>query len=144
MWVCFSVTYNESIKQMADELVPASIPSMIARYDELELLYDNQENDNDPDNDAIGEEQDEIAHSVFHIVRDNPIIPDEILDLVRFMCATWAAIDTWAYRDAGAVIGTYPVIQGTLNQIKLRQIGEQPHDTKRIAAAIQWLQANSR
>ena len=71
---------------------------------------------------------------------DRLVIPPEVLDLVRFMCATWADIDKWAYEnmDGGALM-KYPVIQGTRNQINLRRIGEQAYDTANIKKAVKWL-----
>ncbi len=71
------------------------------------------------------------------------VIPHEVLDLVRFMCATWAEIDKWAYTTTGDAIMHYPVIQGTSNQIALMRIGEQKHNTKNIPAAIKWLMENA-
>jgi hypothetical protein len=68
-------------------------------------------------------------------------IPTSVLDLLRFMCATWAEIDEWAYKHCDAdALGHYPVVQGTGNQIKLRRIGEQPHDTTNIHNAVEWMQ----
>lgn len=69
------------------------------------------------------------------------VIPNEVLDLVRFMCATWTDIDKWAYTTGDAIM-QYPVIQGTSNQINLMRIGEQKHDTKNIPAAVKWLLEN--
>ena len=69
------------------------------------------------------------------------VIPHEVLDLVRFMCATWADIDKWAYTTGDAVM-QYPVIQGTSNQIKLARIGEQKYNIKNIPAAVKWMLEN--
>ena len=68
-------------------------------------------------------------------------IPKEILDLVRFMCATWTDIDKWAgdLRDRDALLD-YPIIQGTFNQIRLLRIGEQPYDTANVGKAVEWMQ----
>ena len=69
-------------------------------------------------------------------------IPFEVLDLVRFMCATWAEIDDWACENVCLKcenILRYPVIQGIRNGINLRQIGKQEHDSKRVAKAVQWM-----
>lgn len=69
------------------------------------------------------------------------VIPPEILDLVRFMCATWVEIDRWAYSNCeGEALMHYPVVQGTGNQIRLQRIGEQPHDLKNVGKAVEWLQ----
>lgn len=68
------------------------------------------------------------------------VIPAEVLDLVRFLAATWDEIDNWAYADCGgAALASYPVIQGTRNQINLRRIGVQTHDPKNIHKAVDWL-----
>ena len=71
---------------------------------------------------------------------DRLVIPPEVLDLVRFMCATWTDIDKWAYEhmDGDALI-KYPVIQGTRNQINLQRIGEQQYTTENIHKAVKWL-----
>ena len=69
------------------------------------------------------------------------VIPHEVLDLVRFMCATWSDIDKWAYTTGDSIM-QYPVIQGTSNQIKLARIGEQKYDTKNIPAAVKWMLEN--
>lgn len=66
-------------------------------------------------------------------------IPPEVLDLVRFMCSTWHEIDEWAHRNAGEAITSYPVIQGTSNQLNLIAIGEQKYDSKSVAAAVEWM-----
>jgi len=71
---------------------------------------------------------------------DRLVIPPEVLDLVRFMCATWSEIDKWAYANAdGDALMKYPVIQGTRNQINLQRIGEQKHNTANIRQAVKWL-----
>lgn len=71
---------------------------------------------------------------------DRLVIPPEMLDLVRFMCATWTDIDKWAYEYAGGdALMKYPVIQGTRNQINLHRIGEQDYDNANIHKAVKWL-----
>jgi hypothetical protein len=68
------------------------------------------------------------------------VIPPEVLDLVRFMCATWTCIDRWAYENADCdALMKYPVIQGSRNQISLRLIGEQEHDIANIHKAVKWM-----
>ena len=72
------------------------------------------------------------------------IIPPEVLDLLRFMCATWTQIDRWAYEHAGAEsMAHYPVVQGTVNQINLQRIGEQPHNTANLHKAVKWMRENA-
>ena len=67
-------------------------------------------------------------------------IPPEVLDLVRFMCATWAEIDGWAVASVGTkALCKYPIIQGLGNQIALRRIGEQEHNGKNVRAAMDWM-----
>jgi len=69
------------------------------------------------------------------------VIPPEVLDLVRFMCATWKEIDKFVYQYCdGDALAHYPVVQGTSNQIRLQRIGEQPHDLKNVGKAAEWLQ----
>lgn len=69
------------------------------------------------------------------------VIPPEVLDLVRFMCATWTEVDRFVYQhcDSDALMH-YPVVQGTSNQFRLQCIGEQPHDTANIRKAVEWMQ----
>jgi hypothetical protein len=70
-------------------------------------------------------------------------VPVEVLDLLRFMCATWKDIDKWAYENmSGEALMKYPVIQGTRNQIDLQRIGEQKHDTANIHKAVEWMKAH--
>jgi len=72
---------------------------------------------------------------------EGDVIPPEILDLVRFMCATWVEVDRFVYRHCnGDALMHYPVVQGTSNQIRLRRIGEQPHDATNIRKAVEWMQ----
>lgn len=67
-------------------------------------------------------------------------IPHELLDLVRFMCATWVDIDKWSHKNITVdTIGSYPQIQGVRNQIDLTKIGAQQYDTKKIATAVKWM-----
>lgn len=70
---------------------------------------------------------------------DTPV-PPELLDLLRFMCQTWAKIDEWAYAhvEPDSLIH-YPVVQGTRNQIDLRRIGEQNYDVTNIRKAVDWI-----
>ncbi len=66
--------------------------------------------------------------------------PLEVLDLVRFLCATWKKLDHWAYEHAdGEDLSSYPVIPGLHNQISLERIGDQPYDVNNIKPAIQWM-----
>ena len=59
-------------------------------------------------------------------------VPVEVLDLVRFMCATWVDIDRWAHENMPTeALGGYPQIQGTRNQINLQKIGKQEYSTKK-------------
>ena len=67
-------------------------------------------------------------------------IPPEVLDLLRFMCETWNAIDKFVYENCdGDSLIKYPVIQGTSSQINLSKIGEQQYDKKNIAIAVEWM-----
>jgi len=67
-------------------------------------------------------------------------IPTEVLDLVRYMCATWAEIDGWALASVGIkALCKYPVIQRLQNQLDLRRIGEQAHNLQNVRAAMDWM-----
>lgn len=67
-------------------------------------------------------------------------IPPEVLDLVRFMCATWAEIDGFVFKHCeGDALMHYPIVQGLCNQIQLRRIGEQPHNTANLRKAREWM-----
>ena len=55
--------------------------------------------------------------------------------LAVFMCETWTAIDHWVYEDIGN-LSTYPVIQGSANQGKLRRFGEQKYNKDLIPEAL--------
>ena len=69
-----------------------------------------------------------------------PQVPEEVLDLARFMCAAWDEVDKWAYRHCdGDTLVKYPVMQGTRNQLNLRRIGEQPYDLKRVGVTVKWM-----
>lgn len=72
------------------------------------------------------------------------VMPPEVLDLLRFMCATWVQIDEWAHEHVkGDAIMNYPVIQGTGNQMRLRRIGRQPYDSKALHVAAEWMQRHN-
>lgn len=74
------------------------------------------------------------------VPHERVVIPLEVLDLVRFMCATWAEIDKFVYEHCdGNALTQYPVVQGTANQINLMRIGEQPHDTANLHKAVKWM-----
>lgn len=75
---------------------------------------------------------------------EGDVIPPEVLDLLRFMCATWSAIDRFVYQhcDRDALVH-YPVVQGMSNQMRLQRIGEQPHDTANIGKAVEWMQRHN-
>lgn len=74
------------------------------------------------------------------VPHERVVIPPEVLDLVRFMCATWTEIDKFVYEHCdGNALMHYPVVQGTANQINLMRIGEQPHSTANIYKAVKWM-----
>jgi hypothetical protein len=72
-------------------------------------------------------------------------IPTEVLDLLRFMCQTWAKIDGWATEElyhipeCGDALMRYPVIQGSRVQRDLKAIGQQTYDVDRLYTAMQWM-----
>ena len=64
----------------------------------------------------------------------------EVLDLLRFMCNVWTDIDKWAYENMPAnALGSYPVIQGTRNQLNLNKIGEQEFDKDKLIKGVEWM-----
>lgn len=71
-------------------------------------------------------------------VHERVVIPCEVLDLVRFMCETWAMIDEWAYTTGDAIMH-YPVVQGTKNQFNLKRIGQQQYNKESIQKAVRWM-----
>ena len=74
------------------------------------------------------------------VPHERVVIPPEVLDLVRFMCATWAEIDKFVYKHCdGDALMHYPVVQGTANQVNLIRIGEQPHNTANLTKAVKWM-----
>lgn len=90
-----------------------------------------------------------MSHALSESMSDNEspppdqdeTIPPEVLDLVRFMCATWAEIDRFVYQHCDCdALANYPVVQGTSNQIRLLRIGEQPYNAANIHKAAEWMQ----
>jgi len=70
-------------------------------------------------------------------------IPSEVLDLVRFMCETWDKIDTFVYESIPERILKYPVVQGTKNQIDLKNIGKQDYKKANLIKAVKWMLENN-
>jgi hypothetical protein len=86
-------------------------------------------------------EQEQKTASVTSVRVEGVVIPLEVLDLVRFMCATWAEIDRWAYKHCDSdALALYPVIQGTANQLALTRIGEEHHTQANVRKAVEWMQ----
>ena len=83
--------------------------------------------------------QQTVSGQIEHVVS----VPVEVLDLLRFMCATWTDVDKWAHKNmtVGA-FGNYPQIQGASNQINLQRIGEQEHSTNDLHKAVEWMKAH--
>jgi hypothetical protein len=65
-------------------------------------------------------------------------VAEDLQHLIRFMCRTWVAIDEWASMFSEAM-DTYPMIQGTRNQMNLREIAAQSYDKKRVALGVQLM-----
>ena len=69
---------------------------------------------------------------------------NELKDLVRFLARLWLDIDKLKYEALSLpdneikdfIVGQWPVVQGTRNQINLAKIGKQPHESKNIAKAV--------
>jgi len=71
---------------------------------------------------------------------DRVVIPDEVLDLVRFLAETWDDIDQFVYKHCdGEALMKYPVVQGTRNQIDLKRIGEQQYSKENLRKAVDWM-----
>jgi hypothetical protein len=67
-------------------------------------------------------------------------IPQEVLELVRFLAETWTDIDKFVYENCtGEQLMKYPVVQGTRNQINLKRIGEQPYSKESLHKAVAWM-----
>lgn len=67
-------------------------------------------------------------------------IPEEVLDLVRFLAQTWDSIDSFVYENCdGESLMKYPVIQGMRNQMNLREIGKQQYSKENLRKAVDWL-----
>ena len=72
---------------------------------------------------------------------------EELKDLVRFLAAVWYETDSLRYKAMNLpdeeikdfLVGKWPVIQGTRNQINLKNIGEQPYSQENIAKAVELL-----
>ena len=68
------------------------------------------------------------------------IVPIEVIDLIRFLCATWTQINNWAYENSDAEsLFKYPVIQGMKNQLDLQRIGGQSYDIENVRKAVNWV-----
>lgn len=67
-------------------------------------------------------------------------IPQEVLELVRFLAETWTDIDKFVYENCtGEQLMKYPVVQGTHNQINLKRISEQPYNKESLHKAVAWM-----
>ena len=75
----------------------------------------------------------------------NTRVPVEMLDLVRFACSVWAEVDNWAYEnfDDNSIVN-YPIVQGTVTQVKLRRIGKQPFNAEGVKKGLDWMQQFNR
>jgi len=70
-------------------------------------------------------------------------IPEEIVDLVRFLADSWCQVDRWArtYMTIDS-LGDYPVIQGTKNQIDILKIAGQSYESENVRRAVDWILSN--
>ena len=76
----------------------------------------------------------------------DPASYEDLLALVAFLCSYITEVDVLRYKvyswkqDQGDLreylIGQWPVIQGTRNQMNLDKIGKLPWESKDIAAAV--------
>lgn len=71
---------------------------------------------------------------------ESPVATDEVGHLVRFLANTWAQIDDFVYENCNDdQLAQYPVIQGTANQIRIRQIGGRPYENGQVAKGIKLM-----
>ena len=66
-------------------------------------------------------------------------IPEEIIDLVIFMCETWSKINTWVYTDKHRDILNYPVLQGIRNQLNIEKIAKLPYTRTNLHFAADYI-----
>jgi len=72
------------------------------------------------------------------------VAPDGLIDLCRFLAAAYCELDELRYSTAklppdeiaDTLIGKWPVIQGTGNQIKIKRISEQPYDAAKLQSGL--------
>ncbi len=58
----------------------------------------------------------------------------------HFMCETWSAIQQWSIEHFDENnLGSFPMVQGTANQNRLRDIGEKPYKKELINQAVMEL-----
>jgi len=74
---------------------------------------------------------------------DSLVIPDEAKDLIRFLAAAWTGADSWIWENATQLdsIESYPIVQGTANQLRLKNIGEQEINYDNVAKAVEAMLA---
>lgn len=66
-------------------------------------------------------------------------VPDDI-HLLRLVCEIWNDVDKWAYKHAGVhAIAKYPVVQGTTNQMTLRNLGAMPYAPSAVKRSLDML-----
>lgn len=71
-------------------------------------------------------------------------LPNSLLDLIRFMCNVWHKTNDWAINKVGIdILMSYPMVQGTANQMALRKIAMQPYNTENIREAVDWMIAQA-
>lgn len=76
-------------------------------------------------------------------------VPDGVLDLCRFLAKLYCELDGLRYSTAklppeeiaDALICKWPVLQGTLNQLNIKRISEQPYDESNLQTGVAALLA---
>ena len=83
-------------------------------------------------------------------------VPKSVLDLVRFMCETWEAVEDSRGKAMSMVRGIaptpreamlmrdflamhWPAGQGTKNRSDLSAIGKQPYESDALRTAVRWM-----
>lgn len=73
----------------------------------------------------------------------NKDIPVEIIDLVRFLAKALCEAETFVYENCdGESLCKFPFIQGTRNQMDLKEIGSYPISNENLRRAMRWLIVN--
>jgi len=122
--------WTPCLKKAGKKVATSIALTDLVRCEDQEIFLMNEKMEKD-------EKQTDI-HKVLQV--DELVIPQELLDLVRFLAQCWATSDDFVLKNCtGDQLMSYPVVQGTTSQINLRNIGRQPYDSTNIPKAVKWL-----